>query len=149
MSAVEYDWLYRHDTDGAAAGLTYAHMAHIERCPVEGQTLLAAAWQASSAGCEGDAKQHLRFSTSRDGGKTWCVHAVEPRSSPSLTPAVRISPTDSLTTTMQGAVDVCDVGDGCTVEPDLALRDCHSKALPLLLRVAEGDPPVGCHRDKP
>lgn len=98
MSAVEYHWLYRHDTDGAVAGLTYAHMAHIERCPVEGQTLLAAAWQASSAGCEGDAKQHLRFSTSHDGGKTWCVRAcVEPHSSATLTSAAWISPDDSLT----------------------------------------------------
>jgi hypothetical protein len=98
MSAVEYHWLYRHDTDGAVAGLTYAHMAHIERCPVEGQTLLCAAWQASSAGYEGDAKQHLRFSTSRDAGKTWCVRAlVEPGASPTLTRPVWIRPDDSLT----------------------------------------------------
>jgi hypothetical protein len=78
---VRWDWLYRHDTDGAAAGLTYAHMAHIERCPV-GPTptppVLAAAWQASAAGCEGDAAQHLRFSTSRDGGETWYVCPLHP-----------------------------------------------------------------------
>ena len=33
--------------------------------------LLAAAWQASTAGCEGDAAQHVRFATSHDGGDTW------------------------------------------------------------------------------
>ena len=35
--------------------------------------MLAASWQASGAGCEGDAGQHLRFSISSDGGATWFV----------------------------------------------------------------------------
>lgn len=36
MPNVNHDWLYRHDGEGARMGLTYAHMANIERIPRPG-----------------------------------------------------------------------------------------------------------------
>eukprot|EP00238_Polyblepharides_amylifera_P013106 CAMPEP_0196574354 /NCGR_PEP_ID=MMETSP1081-20130531/4083_1 /TAXON_ID=36882 /ORGANISM="Pyramimonas amylifera, Strain CCMP720" /LENGTH=387 /DNA_ID=CAMNT_0041892349 /DNA_START=68 /DNA_END=1231 /DNA_ORIENTATION=+ len=70
-SNVLHDWIFRFDTEGAALGVTYSHMVNIQKIEHQGVRLLGAAWQASSAGCEGDPGQHVRFSLSWDAGQTW------------------------------------------------------------------------------
>ncbi|KAK3272442.1 hypothetical protein CYMTET_19261 [Cymbomonas tetramitiformis] len=68
---VSYDWIFRFQSEGASIGITYCHMINIERVDYQGTTLLVGAWQASEAGCEGAAGQHIRFSSSEDAGQTW------------------------------------------------------------------------------
>jgi len=65
---VRHSWLHRHDGDD----ISYAHMAMLEAFTAPGgEALLAGAFQASGAGCEGAEAQHLRFCLSRDGGESW------------------------------------------------------------------------------
>lgn len=65
---VRHSWLHRHDGNN----ISYAHMAMLEAFTAPGgEALLAGAFQASGAGCEGAEAQHLRFCLSRDGGESW------------------------------------------------------------------------------
>eukprot|EP00192_Tetraselmis_astigmatica_P010644 CAMPEP_0117668668 /NCGR_PEP_ID=MMETSP0804-20121206/11683_1 /TAXON_ID=1074897 /ORGANISM="Tetraselmis astigmatica, Strain CCMP880" /LENGTH=383 /DNA_ID=CAMNT_0005476597 /DNA_START=81 /DNA_END=1232 /DNA_ORIENTATION=- len=64
---VRFSWVHIHDDS-----ISYAHMSMIEEFTTPwGETLMAAAFQASGAGCEGNDTQHLRFTVSRDGGESW------------------------------------------------------------------------------
>ena len=69
---VRHDWVYRFDSDDAKhCEISYAHMCNLEAFTHDGEAILAAAFQCSAAGAEGGDSQHIRFATSRDGGKSW------------------------------------------------------------------------------
>lgn len=69
MSGLRFSWAHQH---GAGGGVTYAHMSMLEAfTDARGESYVAAAFQASCAGCEGDDSQHIRFTLSSDDGESW------------------------------------------------------------------------------
>lgn len=77
VATVKRKWVFHHDSaEAKEAGISYGHMLNLERFQSGGKTVLAAAWQASAAGCEGVPGQHIRFSRSFDDGENWFASIV-------------------------------------------------------------------------